>query len=467
MNAFDIIKTMNEKIYDFKITLPKNVSEIIHTLNNAGYEAYAVGGCIRDSILNRDPNDWDITTSAKPEIIKGLFRRTVDTGIEHGTVTVMVGNESFEVTTYRTDGEYLDSRHPSSVEFVTNLKEDLRRRDFTINAMAYNEEDGLMDPFNGYGDLKLKVIRCVGNPQDRLSEDALRILRAVRFSAQLSFEIEKNTQNAIALLAPTLKNISVERICTELLKLITSDHPEYIRNAYELGITRVFLPEFDRMMTTEQNSKYHIYSVGEHTIKTMQNIEAVKLLRLTMLLHDIGKPEAKTTDEFGQDHFEGHAIIGLDIAKNIMRRLKLDNETIRNVLLLIRYHDWRFPAEIKNVRKAVCRIGEDMFPNFIKVQTADALSKGDYKKEETLARIKKLGELYEIIIKENQCTTLKTMAIKGKDIIAMGYKPGPLIGVILNDALTEVIEHPENNNVEYLTEYIKRKGESYESKGTI
>ncbi len=467
MDAFDIIKTMDEKIYDFKINLPQNVSEIIHTLNKAGYEAYAVGGCIRDSILGRNPNDWDITTSAKPDIIKELFRRTVDTGIEHGTVTVMIGNDSYEVTTYRTDGEYLDSRHPSSVEFVTNLKEDLRRRDFTINAMAYNDEEGLKDPFNGYGDLKLKIIRCVGNPQDRLSEDALRILRAVRFSAQLSFEIDKDTQKAIARLAPTLENISAERICTELLKLITSDHPEYIRNAYELGITRVFLPEFDMMMMTAQNSKYHIYSVGEHTIRTMQNIEAVKLLRLTMLLHDIGKPASKTTDKFGHDHFKGHAVIGLDIAKSIMRRLKLDNETIRNVLLLIRYHDWRFPAEIKNVRKAVCILGEEMFPNFLKVQTADALSKSDYKKEETLAHIKKLSELYEVIITENQCTTLKALAIKGKDIIAMGYKPGPLIGIILNDMLTEVIEHPENNNIEYLREFIKRKGESYESKGTI
>ena len=465
--SFVIINAMSKEKYNLKIKLPHNVSDIISALNEAGFEAYAVGGCIRDSILGRDPNDWDITTSAKPHDIKKIFRRTVDTGIEHGTVTVLIGDDSYEVTTYRTDGEYLDARHPSSVEFVSSLTEDLRRRDFTINAMAYNEEEGLKDPFGGYEDLNAGRIRCVGNAFERLTEDALRILRAVRFSAQLSFDIDDETKTAIKSLAPRLGMISAERICTELIKLITSEHPEYIRIAYELGMTKVFLPEFDRMMETEQNSKYHIYSVGEHTIKTMQNIEADKILRLTMLLHDIGKPDAKKTDETGMNHFKGHAILGIDIAKNVMRRLKLDNDTIRKVLLLIRYHDWRFPAEIKNVRRAVNRLGEDMFPMFLKVQRADTLSKSEYKKEFALEHISKMEELFKVIIKEKQCTSLKELAVKGKDLINMGFAPGPVIGELLNDSLEEVIDDPAKNTVSYLTEFIKNKGENYERKRTV
>ncbi|HOO28114.1 MAG TPA: CCA tRNA nucleotidyltransferase, partial [Lachnospiraceae bacterium] len=246
-----------------QIRLPDKVKSIIRTLQDEGYEAYAVGGCVRDSVLGRIPEDWDITTNAHPLQIKALFRRTVDTGIQHGTVTVMIGKESFEVTTYRIDGEYEDSRHPKEVRFTKTLAEDLRRRDFTINAMAYNEETGIVDVFGGLSDLEKGIIRAVGNAEERFSEDALRILRAIRFCAQLNYSIEEKTEAAVKKLAKTLANISAERIRTELLKLLLSQSPEKLSIAYETGVIAVILPEFDHMMRTDQNHPHHCFNVGE------------------------------------------------------------------------------------------------------------------------------------------------------------------------------------------------------------
>ena len=302
------------------IQLPENVRTIITALQSHGHEAYAVGGCVRDSILGRVPGDWDITTSAMPEETKEIFDRTFDTGIEHGTITVLMGKEGYEVTTYRIDGEYEDSRHPKEVVFTRNLKEDLLRRDFTINAMAYNETDGVVDIFGGMEDLKAGIIRCVGNARDRFSEDALRILRGVRFAAQLGFEIEEETKAGMRELAPTLKNISAERIQTELIKMLVSPRPDMLREAYQLGITKQFLPEFDRMMETEQENPHHIYNVGEHTLHAMCNVEADKVLRFTMLLHDVGKIESKEMDEDGVAHFYMHVTKGQEMAKKILER---------------------------------------------------------------------------------------------------------------------------------------------------
>ena len=250
-----------------EIHMPANARRIICTLQKAGFEAYIVGGCVRDAILGKEPDDWDITTSARPEQVKALFSRTIDTGIAHGTVTVMFGKEGYEVTTYRVDGKYEDHRRPASVTFTASLLEDMKRRDFTINAMAYNETEGIVDHFDGIGDLQRKIIRCVGEPKERFDEDALRILRAVRFAAQLNFSIDEKTQKAIRDQAVFLKDISAERIHVELTKLLVSAHPGKLRMAYELGVTAIVLPEFDRMMETSQNNKHHLYSVGEHTMK--------------------------------------------------------------------------------------------------------------------------------------------------------------------------------------------------------
>lgn len=440
-----------------KIELPEKVNIIINRLIRNGYDAYAVGGCVRDSALGRIPDDWDITTSAKPKEVKELFDRTIDTGIAHGTVTVMLDHEGFEVTTYRIDGEYEDSRHPKSVEFTIDLLEDLKRRDFTVNAMAYNNVTGIVDAFHGIEDLNNKVIRCVGKAEDRFGEDALRILRAIRFSAQLGFQIEADTMKAIQKLAINLDNISMERIQVELVKLMVSDNPTRLRIAYETGVTKVILPEFDKMMLCEQNNPHHMYKVGDHTLKAIENIENNKALRLTMLFHDMGKPDTKTRDENGIGHFYGHEELGVQMANRILKRLRFDNDTLNKVCLLVKYHDMDIEDNKKSVRKAVNKIGEENFIDLLKVKKADILAQSTYKQEEKLNNIKNIEKLYYEIMRDKECVSLKTLAITGKDLIDIGIKPGKQIGIILEELLAEVIINPEKNNYNYLISRATRK----------
>ena len=440
-----------------KIQLPEKVNTIIQTLQEHGYEAYAVGGCVRDSLLGREPGDWDITTSASPDETKKLFARTVDTGIEHGTVTVLLGKEGFEVTTYRIDGKYEDSRHPTEVIFTRNLREDLLRRDFTINAMAYNDTEGIVDIFGGMDDLKRKIIRCVGNARERFGEDALRIMRGVRFAAQLGFSLEKGTKEAMTELAPTLEKISAERIQTELVKLLVSDSPELIREAYHLGVTAVILPEFDEMMRTGQETKYHRYDVGEHTVQAVCNVPPDKVLRLTMLLHDVAKPEMKTVDADGTAPFKGHDIRGEQKAKEILRRLKFDNDTIHKVTKLVRWHDYRMPAEKKNVRKAMSKISAELFPMYLLVKRADILAHSMYRREEELENLSGLQKCYEEIVADHECVSLKQLAVTGTDLIGIGMKPGKQIGEVLNELLRIVLEYPEFNNKEHLLRFVQNR----------
>lgn len=438
------------------LKIPEKAEFIINKLEHAGFEAYAVGGCVRDSILGRTPDDWDITTSAKPEQVKALFRRTVDTGLQHGTVTVMIEKEGFEVTTYRVDGEYEDGRHPREVTFTASLEEDLKRRDFTINAMAYNPSSGLVDLFGGLEDIERKIIRCVGDPMERFTEDALRIMRAVRFSAQLGFGIEEKTRAGLSVIAPNLRNVSAERIQVELVKLLTSPHPDYLRTAWETGITKEFLPEFDACMNTEQNTPHHCYTVGEHTLHSLLNVPCDKVLRLTMLLHDIGKPRVKSTDESGRDHFKTHGPVGEKMAKEILRRLKFDNDTIRKVSHLVKWHDYRPENTPISVRRALNKIGEELFPAYILVQKADMLAQSAYRREEKMGRIEKVEALYREIIEQKECISLKTLAVTGSDLIAEGIRPGKEIGEILNALLEKVLEEPELNQKEILLKMIER-----------
>lgn len=438
------------------IDAPISVMKIIETLEQAGFEAYAVGGCVRDSLLGRNPSDWDITTSARPEQVKALFSHTIDTGIRHGTVTVMLEHVGYEVTTYRIDGEYEDSRHPKEVMFTPLLTEDLKRRDFTINAMAWNPRAGIIDEFGGMEDLDEGIIRCVGSPEERFSEDALRMMRAVRFSAQLGYEIEPTTKAAIRKLAPNLTHVSAERIQVELVKLVESMHPDYLRVAYETGITRVVLPEFDRCMETEQHNPHHCYTVGEHMLHSMLVVSSNRYLRLAMLLHDIAKPEKKKTDEEGIDHFHGHQEASEEMAKVILRRLKFDNETIRIVSRLIGFHDYRFPAERRSVRRAVWKVGEDLFPMLLQVKEADTMAQSLYEREEKLEWIAKVEKLYREILKDRECLSLKDLAVTGRDLIRAGCAPGPELGRILNEMLQDVLEHPEHNNKEYLLQSIRQ-----------
>lgn len=440
-----------------KITLPRKVLMIINNLQLHGYEAFAVGGCVRDSILARRPEDWDITTSAKPEEIKRLFRRTVDTGIEHGTVTVIIGKDSYEVTTYRVDGAYEDGRHPKEVRFTSRLEEDLQRRDFTINAMAYNDDVRLVDVFGGMKDLNHHLIRCVGDPRERFSEDALRILRAVRFSAQLNFPIEPDTAEAVKELAPTLEKISAERIQAELVKLLVSPHPERIRDAYELGITKVILPEWDAMAGVEQNTPHHRYDVAEHTIRAMKYVKRDKILRLTMLFHDMGKPSTKTTDENGRDHFKGHALVSEEIARKVLRRLKFDNETVKTVTRLVCYHDYRMEATPKNVRRAMNRIGVELFPYYLAVRMADAKAQSPYRRREKIENIVAVRKLYQEALLEEDCVTLRQLAVSGRDLMDLGMNPGREIGSMLSELLEYVIDDPKRNEKEILRGYVKEK----------
>ncbi len=455
-------------------SIPDKVNEIIKELKQHGFEAYAVGGCVRDMVLGREPEDWDITTSATPQEVKRIFRRTVDTGIAHGTVTVLIDKEHYEVTTYRLDGEYEDKRHPKEVSFTSSLSEDLKRRDFTINAMAYNESEGFVDLFGGLEDIRLGVIRCVGSAEERFDEDALRILRAVRFSAQLDFSIEETTMKAIQSKSKYLNNISAERIRVELTKLLLSDHPDRLRTLYLVGITSVILPEFDAMMLTNQKNIHHIYTVGEHTIHAVSEV-AGKLkdnlfssnerviLRWTMLLHDVEKPGTITIGKDGQNHFYGHQEKGAITAKDILKRLKFDNDTLETVVHLIRWHDYRFVLTPAGMRKAASKIGKEYMELLFEVNRADTSAKNPEHTKEKQERLTEARRLYEEIIKGKECVSLKELSINGKDLISIGINPGRVMGDILKQLLDAVLEDPKLNEKEQLLFLSRKLAEKYKN----
>lgn len=473
-----------------EIILPGDVSYIINKLEEAGYEAYAVGGCVRDTILGRKPLDWDITTSAKPSSVKSCFKRTVDTGIKHGTVTVIIGDTGYEVTTYRIDGEYKDGRHPENVEYTGSLRLDLARRDFTVNAMAYNKKQGLIDEFGGLKDLEAGIIRCVGSPGSRFDEDALRMLRAVRFSGQLGFRIEENTRAAITERAQNLKKISAERIRAELSKLLVSKNPGMIREAYGTGMTKVFMPELDKMMVTDQHNHHHLYTVGEHSIlsteimgcflredfcikkdnsffipvEVMEQAKRLKkgidkkhqlMLCLVMLLHDIAKPETMVIDENGTGHFYGHPQKGEEMAGKVLKRLSFDNNTISVVKRLIKYHDYRIVPSKRAVRRAVSKIGKDIMEMLFLVQYADILAQNPETFDEKLKSLGSVIVKYREIIEEDAPLCIKDLDINGNDLIKAGIKPGPEIGKILERLLDIVLEEPGKNKKDILSVYIE------------
>ena len=441
---------------ELKIRIPEQVNTILEKLHESGHEAYVVGGCVRDALLGREPNDWDITTSALPHMVKEIFPRTIDTGLKHGTVTVLIGREAYEVTTYRVDGVYEDGRHPKQVTFTPSLSEDLRRRDFTINAMAYDPDSGLVDLFGGQQDLSDGIIRAVGDPMQRFTEDALRILRAFRFAAQLGYGIDPDTLRAASELSQNLSKISSERIRDELEKILLSDNPDILMKAYEAGITAIFLPEFDVCMETPQNNPHHCYNVGEHTIWSVALIRKDRILRLTMLLHDFGKPATRETDEKGIDHFRGHPEESYHISKVILRRLKYDNETIRKVTTLVRYHDVRMRLTEPAVRKTIVRIGEDLYPLYLEIQHADTMAQSLYQRDDKLAYTAELEMIYDRIMSRGDCLSLKYLAVNGSDIIAAGVKPGREVGSILAQMLEDVLNVPEHNDKEYLMgHYVK------------
>ena len=435
--------------------IPEHIIKAIYLLNSAGYEAYLVGGCVRDALLGLKPKDYDITTSALPEQTKSVFSgyHVIETGIKHGTVTVVIDHSPIEITTYRLDQEYLDHRHPDSVIFTSSLAEDLSRRDFTINAMAYHPTEGLIDYYGGKDDLRTCTIRCVGDPETRFNEDALRILRALRFSSRFDSPIESSTEAAMRKCAALLKDISSERIASEFNEILCGKGVRRILTE-ETDILGVPIPEILPMKGFDQNNPHHIYDVLTHTAVTVEAIPPEKDLRLAALFHDIGKPLCYSVDEDGVGHFYGHAKKSEIIAENVLNRLKYDNQTKDSVLLLVKYHDLHLEEDEKAIKRLLRKIGPDMFNKLILLYRADNMAQSlSYRdRQEGYDRLEAIAEK---IIADEECFSLKDLAINGTDLIKMGYKPGPLLGDILEDLLTRVIDGEIQNGKEELTEFVK------------
>lgn len=442
------------------IILPDSVISILSRLETGGFSAYIAGGAVRDMLMDKTPHDYDIATSARPKEVKSLFKRTIDTGIKHGTVTIVENKNSYEVTTFRHDGEYADGRHPQSVTFVEDVREDCARRDFTINAMMYNPWSGILDYFGGQDDIERGLIRCVGDPETRFKEDALRMLRAVRFSAVLSFKIEDATWKAIKKCAVLIKKVSGERILEELNKILLSENPDYIRKLHECGLLRYIMPELERCFGEPQKNKYHVYDVGEHIMQTVKYTPKDIVLRWAALMHDIGKPCCSSTDQNGLIHFYGHHRESGRIAVDLLHRLRMDNDTIRDIAVLVENHDVRVEPAQPAVKRMMARTGEILFEKLMLLQTADNMAKNTEYFPEKKKRIDKVYQIYKEILAERQPYLISHLAVNGKDLIRMGYKPGREIGDVLKRLMDEVIINPKLNNREYLlrlTKEYKRK----------
>ncbi|WBW97512.1 CCA tRNA nucleotidyltransferase [Oceanirhabdus sp. W0125-5] len=442
------------------IIIPKDAALIIDELYNIGKEGFVVGGCVRDSLLGLKPKDWDITTSASPQLVKETFEklgfRVIETGIKHGTVTVMVNKEPFEITTYRIEGEYIDNRRPSNVEYTDSLKEDLIRRDFTINAMAYNSVVGLVDHFNGREHLNEKVIKCVGDASKRFSEDALRMMRAIRFSSQLNFQINESTFEKIKENANLISNISNERIKDELNKILLSENPSQgVRKMVEAGVMVHIIPEIMKCVGFDQKNKYHDKDVFEHILTVLDNCPKDLEIRLAALFHDIAKPDCYTEDIKG-GHFYRHEIFGSEMAEKILKRLKYDNKTIENVVNLVREHMFKGKGiKRKAIKRMISRIGEvNAFKLFI-IQEADCKASAPGHKSTLDVEI--MREKTQQIIMMNEPMRVSDLCIKGSDIIKLGVTPGPEIGEILRYLLELCLEDPDKNKRQILLNIVKHE----------
>ena len=421
------------------ISLPRAVEKAITCLENCGFQAYIVGGCVRNTLLELPVNDWDMTTSATPEEMKACFKdfRTIETGIQHGTLTVLIDGIPLEITTFRNDGEYLDNRHPVGVTFSRDIGEDLCRRDFTVNAMAYHPKRGLVDLFDGQADLTKKRISCVGDPEKRFYEDGLRILRALRFAAVLDFSIAPETADAVHACRHLLKNIAAERIREEFCKLICGVGAVRILREYH-DVIGVFLPELARCVGFAQNSKYHCYDVFEHTLHALELAPSELVTRLAVLLHDIGKPLCYTEDENG-GHFKGHGDAGVEIVKDVMKRLRFDNKTAARVTILVDYHDREIPATEKSVKRLMNKMSDEDISILMEVKRCDRLAHAKEYSEPSEA-IFEIPRIVERLREENACLSLKDLKIGGEDLIAMGIPKGKEIGRILNALLEQVLD---------------------------
>ena len=432
--------------------MPKNVDTAINLLQSAGFEAYAVGGCVRDSLLGKTPNDWDITTSAKPEDMKSVFINfhCIDTGIKHGTVTVVIDGEPLEITTFRLDGEYEDNRHPKSVTFTSNLGADLGRRDFTVNAMAYSKMTGTVDLFGGENDLKNKIIRCVGDPDRRFNEDALRILRALRFASALDFEIEEKTAQSLLKNCALLGNISEERISKELLKLVCGKGAKRILTDFAPVLFEI-LPELQPMYKNSHDNPHHCYDIYEHTLIAVESIDPEPTLRFAMLLHDCGKPAVKKFDENGVAHFYGHQRISAEISAQILARLKVSNKFRDEILFLVSNHDrWELYENTEKMPRYLSKFGLDGVLNLLKVMRADVLAQSpEYRYR--LDQIADAEEIAKNLAAQKPCLSLSELQINGRTLMDIGIPQGRKLGAVLAQLLDEVIDGVTKNTQEALT----------------
>lgn len=446
---------------DINVMMPAGAERILSTLTAAGYEAYLVGGCVRDLLRGVPPQDWDICTSALPEETEACFpgRRIVETGLKHGTVTILDGEEAYEVTTYRSDGPYSDGRRPDRVRFVSDLREDLSRRDFTMNAIAMDLRGELRDPFGGERDIRERRIRCVGESARRFREDGLRIMRGLRFGAVLGYELEEETARAIHQCRAMLDHVAAERIHVELCKLITGQRAAEILGEFPDVLWR-FWPELEGLSAMEQRNPWHCWNGWEHTLRAVGASPADETLRITMLLHDVGKPRCKTTDEEGIDHFCGHPEIGAEMADEMLGRLKFENEIRRQVVTLVKYHDIDLYRSPRAVRRWLSKLGRSTFFRLLEVKRADALAQNREKSQKRLEELAEIRSLAEKLIEEGQCLSLKELDIDGGDILAAGIPPGPEVGRILERLLNAVLDGEVPNQREDL---LKRIGEVFQS----
>ena len=436
-----------------KITMqiPNEVRDILSELENAGHSAYIVGGAVRDAVMGKIPHDYDICTSAAPDEMKSVFqnRNVIETGLQHGTLTVVGKENHYEVTTYRIDGDYSDHRHPKQVIFVDNIEEDLARRDFTVNAMAYNQKTGLVDPFGGVSDIENNIIRAVGDPDKRFTEDALRIMRAVRFSSVCGFQIEENTKNAMFRHKELLKNVSVERKNTEFCKMLTMADVKLLLTYQEIFAT--FIPEIEPSFGFDQHNYHHRYDVYEHSARAVAHAPHDLIIRLALFFHDIGKPATYTEDENGVGHFYDHAKVGRDITQNVMKRMKFDTHSIRLVTELVEAHGLAPSDSPKYARRLLNRFGEEQVDRLLVVAECDVSAQADYEERPSVfKRQNTLKRNIQDALAKSQCFSIKDLAVNGNDIKALGIREGKEIGRILKFLLNVVLEDPEKNEKEKL-----------------
>ena len=437
--------------------IPDGARHILQTLDGAGFDAYLVGGCVRDLLRGVEPHDWDICTSALPEETEQCFadRRVIKTGLKHGTVTVLEEDEPYEITTYRAEGPYSDNRHPDFVHFVPDLEQDLARRDFTMNAVAMDLQGNLCDPFGGADDIKAGLIRCVGEPGHRFQEDGLRVMRALRFAAVFAYEIEEQTAEAVHENRAILDRVAAERINVELCKLLVGQNAGEVLRQYP-DVFCQFWPELGPLVTLEQNNPWHCWGGWEHTIRALEEAPADVTLRLTMLLHDIGKPACKSTDEKGIDHFYGHPAVSAQLADEMLRALKFDNKTRERVVLLVERHDTQLPPRSRVIRRWLNRLGPEAFFQLLEVKRADSMGQASEKVRGRLTELDEIKAKAEQILAEGQCLTLKDLAVDGRDVIAAGIEPGPEVGQVLKGLLERVLSGEIPNEREILIRLVNK-----------